>query len=82
MFGASNTRIFICAMKTIFTLIILFGAAQFALASADVPESLFDQVSLEFIEGLVLGSIHGSFGLLGALFFGIAVVLRFKRPGR
>lgn len=82
MFGASSIRIFICAMKTIFTLFILFGAAQFALASASMSESFLDQVSLDVIEGLALGSIHGSFGLLGALFLGVAVVLRFKRPGR
>ncbi len=80
MFGDwSTVRFdFICAMKTILSLVILFGAAQFALANSAVSESL----DLGVIDGLVFGSLQGSFGFIGALCFGLAVVLRLKRPGR
>lgn len=74
--------LFVRAMKTLFFLFFISGAAQFALANTGVSESLLGQVNLDVIEGLVFGSIHGSFSLMGALFFGVAVILRLKRPGR
>lgn len=73
---------FIRVMKTIITLSVIFGAAQFALANSVVTESLLGRVKMEASDWLVFGSVQGSYGLIGALCFAAAVILRLKRPGR
>ncbi|MBD5780906.1 hypothetical protein IEN85_15510 [Pelagicoccus sp. NFK12] len=69
-------------MKTVFALLLLVGVGPFALANSIVSEMLPSDVDLEVFEVSVFGSLQGSFGLMGAVFFALAVLMRLKRPGR
>ncbi|MDQ8181327.1 hypothetical protein [Pelagicoccus sp. SDUM812005] len=69
-------------MKAVVAVILLVGVSQFALANSVISELLPSDVNLEVLETSVFGSIQGSYGLVGAVFFGLVVLLRLKRPGR
>lgn len=82
MLSASICAYLFCVMKTTFALLLLLGASPFALANSIVSELLPSDIDLAVLEAPVFGSLQGSFGLMGAVFFAIAVLMRLKRPGR
>ncbi len=66
-------------MKTTFFLLFIAGTAPFALANTELLPS---NVDFDVLELSVVGSLHGSLGLIGALCFGLVVAFRLKRSGR